>query len=49
MARLTFEFLRPVPVGPVEVQAEVTRPGRRLQLLDGSMLADGVEVVRARA
>jgi hypothetical protein len=49
MARLTFEFLRPVPVGPVEVQAEVTRPGRRVQLLDGAMLADGVEVVRARA
>ena len=49
LARLTYEFLRPVPIGPVEVRAEVTRPGRRLQLLDGSMLADGVEVVRARA
>ncbi len=49
MARLTYEFLRPVPIGPVEVRAEVTRPGRRVQLLDGSMLAAGVEVVRARA
>ena len=29
--------------------AEVARPGRRVQLLDGSMVADGVEVVRARA
>jgi hypothetical protein len=49
MARLTYEFLRPVPIGPVEVRAKVTRPGRRVQLLDGSMLAGGVEVVRARA
>jgi hypothetical protein len=49
LARVTYEFLRPVPVGPLEVHSEVARPGRRVQLLDGSMLADGVEVVRARA
>ena len=49
LARLTYEFLRPVPIGPVEVRAEVTRPGHRVQLLDGSMFANGVEVVRARA
>jgi hypothetical protein len=49
LARLTFEFLHPVPIGAVEVRAEVTRPGRRMQVLDGSMVADGVEVVRARA
>lgn len=49
LARLTYEFLRPVPLGPVEVRAKVTRPGRRVQLLDGSMLVGGVEVVRARA
>jgi Thioesterase-like superfamily len=49
LARVTYELLRPVPVGPVEVHAEVARPGRRVQLLEGSMVADGVEVVRARA
>jgi hypothetical protein len=48
-ARLTYEFLRPVPIGPVEVRAEVTRAGRRVQRLDGSMFVGGVEVVRARA
>jgi hypothetical protein len=48
LARVTYEFLRPAPVGPVSVQAEVVRPGRRVQLLEASMLADGVEVVRAR-
>lgn len=49
LARVTYEFVRPVPIGPLELRAEVTRPGRRVQLLDGSMLAGGVEVVRARA
>ena len=49
LARVTYELLRPVPVGPVEIQAEVTRPGRRVQLLEGSIFAGGVEVVRARA
>ncbi len=49
LARVTYEFLRPAPIGPVEVRAEVVRPGRRVQLLEASMAADGVEVVRARA
>jgi hypothetical protein len=48
LARVTYEFLRPAPIGPVSVSAEITRPGRRVQLLEGAMLADGVEVVRAR-
>jgi Thioesterase-like superfamily len=49
LARVTYEFIRPAPIGAVELRAEVVRPGRRTQLLEGSMLADGVEVVRARA
>jgi hypothetical protein len=49
-ARLTFELLRPVPLGPLEVRAEIVRPGKRVQLLDGSIWTpSGVEVVRARA
>jgi len=48
LARVTYEFVRPAPVGPVSVQADVVRPGKRVQLLEASMLADGVEVVRAR-
>jgi hypothetical protein len=48
LARVTYEFVRPAPVGPVEVQAEIVRPGKRVQLLEATMLADGVEVVRAR-
>ncbi|HTP19828.1 MAG TPA: thioesterase family protein [Solirubrobacteraceae bacterium] len=49
LARVTCEFLRPVPVGPLEVRADVARPGRRVELLEGSIAAEGVEVVRARA
>jgi len=49
IARVTYELLRPAPVGAVEVRAEIVRPGGRVQLLEGSMVANGVEVVRARA
>jgi hypothetical protein len=50
LARVTYEFLRPVPLGPLHVRAEVARPGRRVSLLEGALLtAEGVEVVRARA
>ncbi len=51
VARVTYELLRPVPVDdPLSVSAEVTRPGRRVQLMEGSITgADGVELVRARA
>jgi hypothetical protein len=48
LARVTYEFVRPAPIGPVEVRAEIVRPGKRVQLLEASMLADGVEVVKAR-
>lgn len=49
LARVTYELMRPVPVGPLAVRAEVVRPGRRVQLLEASILAGGVEVMRARA
>lgn len=49
-ARITYEFVRPVPVGPLGVQVEVIRPGRRVTLLDGFVTdPEGVEVARARA
>jgi hypothetical protein len=50
IARVTYELLRPVPLGELRLEASVARPGRRVQLLEGSMWApEGVEVVRARA
>jgi Acyl-CoA thioesterase C-terminal domain len=49
LARVTYEFVRPAPIGPIEVRAEIVRPGRRVQLLEAAMVAGGIEVVRARA
>lgn len=48
LARLTVEFLAPVPLAPLELRAEVVRPGRRLQLAEATIVADGREVCRAR-
>lgn len=49
IARVTYEFLRPVPLEELEAEAEVVRAGRRVRLLEGVIRAGGVEVVRARA
>jgi hypothetical protein len=50
LARLTCEFVRPAPRGPLRPRIEIVRPGRRMTLLDGALLApDGRDVTRARA
>lgn len=49
LARLTVEFLRPVPLAPLTVTAEVLRPGRRLQVAEAVLRAGGEDVLRARA
>jgi hypothetical protein len=50
IARVTYEFMRPVPLSELQVRAEAVRPGRRVQLLEASLLtSEGTEVVRARA
>jgi len=49
VARVTVEILRPVPVGELVVGAELLRPGRSVELLGASLVADGTEVARATA
>lgn len=49
VTRLTVEFLRPVPLAPLTVSAELARPGSRVQLVSASLLAGEVEVARATA
>lgn len=50
IVRVTYELVRPVPLGELIVEAWVVRPGRRVQLLEASLqTADRVEVVKARA
>ncbi|MGZ4802291.1 MAG: thioesterase family protein [Acidimicrobiia bacterium] len=47
VARLTIELLRPVPLGRIEVRARTVRPGKKVQLIEASLLADGTAVARA--
>lgn len=49
LARLSFEFLRPVPMAPLKLTTRISRPGRRVQALEGELAADGVTVCRASA
>lgn len=41
LAAVRIDFLRPVPVGPVAVHAEVARGGRQVQLLRAQLAVDG--------
>lgn len=48
IARLTFDFLRPVPMAPLTVTTRVVRAGAKVQRLAGSVRAeDGTAVVEA--
>jgi Acyl-CoA thioesterase C-terminal domain/Acyl-CoA thioesterase N-terminal domain len=49
VARLTIDFLAPVPMAPLTVTARTTKPGRRVQLAEAEMEAEGRTVLRARA
>lgn len=49
VARLTVELLGGVPVGPVNVAGAVVKPGRRFQLVDARLDANGRRVCMARA
>jgi hypothetical protein len=46
--RLTVELIRPVPLKPLMATAVVTRPGKKVQLVDASLEVDGLEVAKAR-
>ena len=50
LARITYEFVRPVPQHGLHASVQVVRPGRRVTLLEAVLLdSDEVEVTRARA
>ena len=50
IGRVTYELLRPVPLGELQISTEIVRHGKRVQLLEGSLhTPEGVEVLRARA
>lgn len=41
LARTTFEFLGPVPCAPITVEAQIVKPGKRLQLAHATVSAAG--------
>jgi hypothetical protein len=49
VARLTLDFLAPVPMAPLTISARTTKPGRNLQVAEAEMAAEGRTVLRARA
>jgi acyl-CoA thioesterase len=49
VARFTVEFIRPVPLAPLIVSSRVIRPGRRVQLVEATLTAEGGLVARAMA
>ena len=48
-ARITVDLLRPVLLEPVQIQTLVQREGRRIKLVDGTMMQNGRTVARASA
>jgi Thioesterase-like superfamily len=48
-ARLSFEFLRPIPMAPLQLTTSISRPGRRVQALQAELSAEGMLVCRASA
>ena len=49
VARVTFEILRPIPIAPLRVSAEVVRSGRTVELVEAALSDERGELVRARA
>jgi Acyl-CoA thioesterase C-terminal domain/Acyl-CoA thioesterase N-terminal domain len=49
VGRVTFEILRSVPIAPVRVEAQIARPGKRVQMFEAALSdADGEVLMRAR-
>lgn len=49
IARFTVEILKPLPVAPLVAEAEVLRPGRKVELLGATLAAGGEVLARAQA
>lgn len=49
VARITYEVLRPVPIAPLRVEAEVVRGGRRVEMFQATLCDDeGEALMRAQ-
>jgi hypothetical protein len=48
VGRITYEILRPVPIAPVTVSAEVVRPGRKVEMIEAQLSDESGPLIRAR-
>jgi hypothetical protein len=46
-ARFTLELMRPLPIAPLRLERRTIRPGKKVQLVQGSLFHGDVELVRA--
>jgi Acyl-CoA thioesterase C-terminal domain/Acyl-CoA thioesterase N-terminal domain len=49
VGRITLEIMRPVPLAPLSVSAQIVRPGRSVELLEAALSGPDGELIRARA
>lgn len=49
IASISIDILSPVPVAPLEVEVQLDRPGRSVEMLTGSVSAGGKTVMSSRA
>lgn len=49
VGRITYEILRPVPIAPLTVSAEIVRPGRSVELVMATVSSDDGPLIRATA
>jgi hypothetical protein len=49
VARINLEILRPVPIGPIAVEARLARPGRSVQMIEATLSDGENELMLARA
>ena len=49
VTRLTVELERPVPVEPLHIEAEITRPGRKVSVMEATIRLASTNAVLARA
>jgi hypothetical protein len=49
VGRIVFEILRPVPIGPVQIETRVLRPGRKVRMVEASLSGEAGELMRATA
>jgi hypothetical protein len=48
VCRVTFEIMRSIPIGPVETEARIVRPGRRVQMVEAELRVGGETLMMAR-